>query len=348
MGEVRGLSLRKLAELLACELRGDPDTRIHGVAPLQGAGAGQISFFANPRYRSFLDATKAGAVILRPADAEGYPGNVLLVKDPYLAYARVAEALHPPPPTAAGIHPTTVVDPAAEVDATAAVGPHCVVEAGVRLAAGVVVGAGCFIGRDTVLGAGTRLMPNVTLYHDTRIGSRVLIHSGAVIGGDGFGFANEHGRWVKIPQLGRVIIGDDVEVGANTTIDRGALEDTIIEEGVKLDNLIMVAHNVQIGAHSAAAGCVGIAGSARIGRHCTLAGGVGIVGHLEIADNVHVTGMSMVTHSLTEPGVYSSGTPLMDNRDWRKSSVRFKQLDDMARRLRELERRIERLNTNEG
>ncbi|MDD3448503.1 MAG: UDP-3-O-(3-hydroxymyristoyl)glucosamine N-acyltransferase [Gammaproteobacteria bacterium] len=348
MGEVRGLSLRELAELLACELRGDPDARIHGVAPLQSAGAGQISFLANPRYRSFLDATGAGAVILRPADAEGYPGNVLLAKDPYLAYARVAEALHPPPPAAAGIHPTAVVDPDAEVDATAAIGPHCVVEAGVRLAAGVVVGAGCFIGRDTDLGAGTRLMPNVTIYHETRIGSRVLIHAGAVIGGDGFGFANEHGRWVKIPQLGRVIIGDDVEVGANTTIDRGALEDTIIEEGVKLDNLIMVAHNVQIGAHTAAAGCVGIAGSARIGRHCTLAGGVGIVGHLEIADNVHVTGMSMVTHSLAEPGVYSSGTPLMDNRDWRKSSVRFKQLDDMARRLRELEKRLERLNTNEG
>lgn len=348
MGQVRGLSLRALAELLECELRGDPDCRIHSVAPLQVAGVGQISFLANPRYRSYLDATAAGAVILRPADAEGYPGNVLLVKDPYLAYARVAEALYPPPPTAAGIHPTAVVDSAAEVDATAAVGPHCVVEAGVRLAAGVVVGAGCFIGRDTVLGAGTRLMANVTLYHDTRIGSRVLIHSGAVIGGDGFGFANENGRWVKIPQLGRVIIGDDVEVGANTTIDRGALEDTVIEEGVKLDNLIMVAHNVQIGAHSAAAGCVGIAGSARIGRHCTLAGGVGIVGHLEIADNVHVTGMSMVTHSLTEPGVYSSGTPLMDNRDWRKSSVRFKQLDDMARRLRELEKRLERLNTNEG
>ena len=257
----------------------------------------------------------------------------------------MAALLFPHAPAPVGVHPTAVVDPQAVVDGSASIGPHAVVEAGARIGARCEVGAGCFVGREAVIGADTRLLPNVTIYHECVLGERVLIQAGAVIGGDGFGFANDGGRWVKIPQLGRVVIGDDVEVGANSTIDRGAIDDTVVEEGVKIDNLVMVAHNVHIGAHSAAAGCVGIAGSARIGRHCTLAGGVGIVGHLEIADGVHVTGMSMVTHAIHESGVYSSGTPLMENREWRKSSVRFKQLDDMARRLRELEKQLEALKS---
>ncbi len=339
------LTLREIAAQVGGEIQGDPEYRVSGVQSLPAAEPTHIAFLANPRYRVQLATSRAGAVIMTAADAGEYAGNALVVADPYLTYARVAALLYPEPRAAAGVHPTALVDPAAEVADDASIGPLAVVEAGARIGAGVQIGAGCFVGRGTVIGAQSRLLPNVTIYHECVIGSRVLIQAGAVIGGDGFGFANDRGRWVKIPQVGRVVIGDDVEVGANSTIDRGAIEDTVIEDGVKIDNLVMVAHNVRIGAHSAAAGCVGIAGSARIGRHCTLAGGVGIVGHLEIADGVHVTGMSMVTHTLTEPGVYSSGTPLMDNRDWRKSSVRFKQLDDMARRLRELEKQLERLNS---
>jgi len=196
-----------------------------------------------------------------------------------------------------------------------------------------------------VIGEGGRLVANVTLCHGSQIGKRVLIHPGVVVGADGFGFANDQGRWVKIPQLGRVVIGDDVDIGANTTIDRGAIEDTVIEDGVKLDNLVQVAHNVHIGAHSAIAGCAGIAGSAHIGKHCALGGGVGVVGHLQIADNVVVTGMSMVSHTITEAGVYSSGTPLQENAKWHRNYVRLKQLDDMARRLKRLEKQLDEKNT---
>ncbi|MDQ2695806.1 MAG: UDP-3-O-(3-hydroxymyristoyl)glucosamine N-acyltransferase, partial [Pseudomonadota bacterium] len=208
------------------------------------------------------------------------------------------------------------------------------------LGPGVFVGPVCVVGEGAVLGEATRLMANVTVCHGVRLGRRVLVHPGAVIGSDGFGLANDAGRWIKIPQLGGVVIGDDVEIGANTTIDRGALDDTVIEEGVKLDNQIQVAHNVHIGAHTAVAGCVGIAGSARIGRHCTQAGGVGVAGHLEIADHVHVTGMSMVTESITAPGVYSSGLGVEPGRVWKKIRVHLRHLDDLARRVAALEKKV--------
>ena len=261
-------------------------------------------------------------------------------KNPYLTYARAAALLYPRPRPPAGIHPSAVVHSKAEVNPSAVIGPNAVLDEGVRIAAGVVVGPGCVIGARSTIGEDSELVANVTLGTDTVVGKRNIFHPGAVIGADGFGMANDQGHWVKIPQIGRVVTGDDVEIGANTTVDRGALQDTVLADGVKIDNLVQVAHNVHIGEHSAIAGCVGIAGSAHIGAYCTLAGGVGVVGHLTIGDHIHVTGMSMVSKSLSEPGVYSAGVPLQSNRDWHRNFVRFKQLDDMAKRLKKLEKTL--------
>ncbi|HEB92478.1 MAG TPA: UDP-3-O-(3-hydroxymyristoyl)glucosamine N-acyltransferase [Gammaproteobacteria bacterium] len=335
-------SLAELAERLGARLEGEGGCRVSRVATLTSAGEGDIAFITHKRYRSQLADTRATAVLLRQADSEFVRDGVhsLVVEDPYLAYAQVARWLNPEPDEGHGVHPSAVVDPTADVHTSAWVGPQCVIEAGAVIGADCRIGPGCVVGRDAVIGEGGRLVANVTLCHGSRIGRRVLIHPGVVVGADGFGLANDQGRWVKIPQLGRVVIGDDVDIGANTTIDRGAIDDTVIEDGVKLDNLVQVAHNVHIGAHSAIAGCTGIAGSARIGRHCALGGGVGIVGHLQIADHVTVTGMSMVSHTITEPGVYSSGTPLQENAKWHRNYVRFKQLDDMARRLKRLEKQL--------
>jgi UDP-3-O-[3-hydroxymyristoyl] glucosamine N-acyltransferase len=280
-------------------------------------------------------------VLLKPADADGYAGDALLVADPYLAYARISHLFDPKPKSAAGIHPTAVVAEDAFVDPAASVGAYAVIESGARIAAGVTIGAHCFIGARSVIGEGGWLAPRVTLYHDVRIGQRVVIQSGAVLGGEGFGFANEKGVWQKIAQIGGVTIGDDVEIGVNTAIDRGAMDDTRIGNGVKLDNQIQIAHNVQVGDHTAMAACVGISGSARIGKHCMLAGGVGLVGHIEICDGVFITGMTMVTRSITEPGSYSSGTAMQPAAEWRKSAARIRQLDDMARRLQQLEKIVE-------
>jgi UDP-3-O-[3-hydroxymyristoyl] glucosamine N-acyltransferase len=308
---------------------------------LQEAGPGQVSFLANPQYRKFLANTRAAAVLLKPADADGYAGDALLVADPYLAYARISHLFDPKPKSAAGVHPTAVVAEDAFVDPAASVGAYAVIESGARIAAGVTIGAHCFIGARSVIGEGGWLAPRVTLYHDVRIGQRVVIQSGAVLGGEGFGFANEKGVWQKIAQIGGVTIGDDVEIGVNTAIDRGAMDDTRIGNGVKLDNQIQIAHNVQVGDHTAMAACVGISGSARIGKHCMLAGGVGLVGHIEICDGVFITGMTMVTRSITEPGSYSSGTAMQPAAEWRKSAARIRQLDDMARRLQQLEKIVE-------
>lgn len=337
------LTLREIAERVGCEIHGDENCVITGIAALQNAAPGKISFLANPRYRKYLRTTKASAVILARSELAGCPVAALVADNPYATYARVATLLHPPAPGKQGIHPTAWVADSSTIHESAWVGPHCVVEAGVVLGPGVQVGPGCVIGEGVTIGEDSRLVANVTVCSGTRIGRRTLIHPGAVIGSDGFGLANDHGVWVKIPQIGGVRIGDDVEIGANTTIDRGALEDTVIEDGVKLDNLIQIGHNVQIGAHSAVAGCAGISGSAKIGQRCMIAGAVGIAGHLEIADDVHVTAMSRVSKSLTEPGVYSSGTPIQPNNLWHRNSVRFKQLDDMAQRLKALERLVERL-----
>lgn len=335
------ITLGHLAEFLGATLRGPQDKEITGLATLQEAGPGQVSFLANPQYRKFLANTHAAAVLLKPADADGYAGDALLIADPYLAYARISHLFDPKPKSAAGIHPTAVVAEDAFVDPAASVGAYAVIESGARIAAGVTIGAHCFIGARSVIGEGGWLAPRVTLYHDVRIGQRVVIQSGAVLGGEGFGFANKKGVWQKIAQIGGVTIGDDVEIGVNTAIDRGAMDDTRIGNGVKLDNQIQIAHNVQVGDHTAMAACVGISGSARIGKHCMLAGGVGLVGHIEICDGVFITGMTMVTRSITEPGSYSSGTAMQPAAEWRKSAARIRQLDDMARRLQQLEKIVE-------
>ncbi|EKN48424.1 MULTISPECIES: UDP-3-O-(3-hydroxymyristoyl)glucosamine N-acyltransferase [Pseudomonas syringae group] len=335
------IKLGQLAEFLGATLRGDKDKDINGLATLQEAGPDQISFLANPQYRRFLIDTQAAAVLLKPADADSFAGDALLVPDPYLAYARISHLFDPKPKAAAGIHPTAVIADDAVVDPAASIGAFAIVESGARIAAQVTVGAHCFIGARCEIGEGGWLAPRVTLYHDVRIGKRVVIQSGAVLGGEGFGFANEKGVWQKIAQIGGVSIGDDVEIGVNTAIDRGALADTRIGNGVKLDNQIQIAHNVQIGDHTAMAACVGISGSTKIGKHCMLAGGVGLVGHIEICDGVFITGMTMVTHSITEPGSYSSGTAMQPAAEWRKSAARLRKIDDMARRLQKLEKMVE-------
>jgi UDP-3-O-[3-hydroxymyristoyl] glucosamine N-acyltransferase len=340
------ITLGHLAEFLGATLRGPADKEITGLATLQEAGPGQVSFLANPQYRKFLATSHAAAVLLKPADAEGYAGNALLIADPYLAYARISHLFDPKPKAAAGVHPTAVVASDAVVDPGASVGPYVVIESGARIAAGVTLGAHCYIGARSVIGEGGWLAPRVTLYHDVRIGQRVVIQSGAVLGGEGFGFANEKGVWQKIAQVGGVTIGDDVEIGVNTAIDRGAMDDTRIGNGVKLDNQIQIAHNVQVGDHTAMAACVGISGSAKIGKHCMLAGGVGLVGHIEICDGVFITGMTMVTRSITEPGAYSSGTAMQPAAEWRKSAARIRQLDDMSRRLQQLEKIVEAVTSS--
>jgi UDP-3-O-[3-hydroxymyristoyl] glucosamine N-acyltransferase len=340
------IKLGDLAEFLGATLRGAADKEITGLATLQEAGPGQVSFLANPQYRKFLAVTQASAVLLKPADADAYVGDALLVADPYLAYARISHLFDPKPKALSGVHPTAVVADDAQVDPAASVGAFAVIESGARIAAGVTIGAQCFIGARCEIGEGGWLAPRVTLYHDVRIGKRVVIQSGAVLGGEGFGFANEKGVWQKIAQIGGVLIGDDVEIGVNTAIDRGALADTLIGNGVKLDNQIQIAHNVQVGDHTAMAACVGISGSAKIGKHCMLAGGVGLVGHIEICDGVFITGMTMVTRSITEPGSYSSGTAMQPAAEWRKSAARIRQLDDMARRLQQLEKVVEAVTSS--
>ena len=335
------IKLGQLAEFLGATLRGDQDRNITGLATLQEAGPDQLSFLANPQYRKYLAEAKAGAVLLKPADADAYSGDALLVPDPYLAYARISHLFDPKPKASVGVHPSAVVANDAQVDPSASVGAFAVIESGAVIAANVTIGAHCFIGARCEIGEGGWLAPRVTLYHDVRIGKRVVIQSGAVLGGEGFGFANEKGIWQKIAQIGGVMVGDDVEIGVNTAIDRGALADTRIGNGVKLDNQIQIAHNVQIGDHTAMAACVGISGSTKIGKHCMLAGGVGLVGHIEICDNVFITGMTMVTHSITEPGSYSSGTAMQPAAEWRKSAARIRKIDEMARRLQKLEKTVE-------
>lgn len=334
------IKLGQLAEFLGATLRGDAEKAITGLATLQEAGPTQLSFLANPQYRKYLAGSQAAALLLKAADAEGVAGNVLVVPDPYAAYARISHLFDPKPKAVAGIHPTAVIAADAVVDPAASIGAFVVIESEAQVAAGTTVGAHCFIGARSVIGEGGWLAPRVTLYHDVRIGKRVVIQSGAVLGGEGFGFANEKGIWQKIAQIGGVLVGDDVEIGVNTAIDRGALADTIIGNGVKLDNQIQIAHNVQIGDHTAMAACVGISGSTKIGKHCMLAGGVGLVGHIDICDNVFITGMTMVTHSITESGSYSSGTAMQPAAEWRKSAARIRQLDDIARRLRQLEKQV--------
>jgi len=333
-------TLAELASRLGARVVGDADCVVSKVARLGDAGEGDITFLANPRLRRQLPEVKASAVILSERDLDHLHTNGLVVTNPHAAYARVAGWLYPAPAIEPGVHPSAVVHQHSQVHPQARIGPQCVVEDGAVIGAGCDIGPGSVIGAGAEIGADTRLCANVTVSHHCDIGERVILHPGVVIGADGFGLANDQGCWLKVPQVGRVVIGDDVEIGANTTVDRGALEDTVIGEGVKLDNLIQIGHNVRIGAHTAVAACTAIAGSARIGSHCAIGGAVGIVGHIEIADNVTITGMSHVAKSITEPGVFSSGTPLEPNAKWHRNYVRMKQLDDMARRLAELETRL--------
>lgn len=335
---MREHSLAELAEHAGAELRGDASLRVSGVATLTTAGPDQVSFLANPRYRSLLGESRAAAIVVPPDAVELCSGAALVSDNPYVAFARIASLFDNHPAPAPGVHPTASVDDGASVAGGASIGPQAVVAAGAVVEAGAVLGAGSFLGEGSRLGAGSRLGPRVTVMHGVAMGRRVLVHPGAVIGADGFGLANDDGHWIKVPQLGGVRIGDDCEIGANTTIDRGALEDTVLEEDVRLDNQIQIAHNVVVGAHTAMAGCSAVAGSTVIGRNCMFGGGVGILGHLVIAENVIITAMTLVTHSIREQGEYSSGTPLEPNRRWRRNAARIRQLDSIARRLRALER----------
>ena len=323
----------ELADRFGLELRGDAGLVIDGVATLARAEPGQLAFLANSRYRGQLGDSRASLVVMRAEDADAAPGAVLIAKDPYTAFAKMAALFERRQAREPGIHPNAVIDPTARIAPGAHVGPFVTVGARSVIGECSVLGPGCIIGEDCVVGDGCELIARVTLVTRVRLGQRVLVHPGAVIGADGFGLAMDSGHWIKVPQLGGVVIGDDCEIGANTTIDRGALDDTVLEEDVRLDNQIQIGHNVRIGAHTAMAGCSAAAGSARIGRYCLIGGAAGVLGHLEICDRVVVTAMSLVTSSITEPGEYSSGTPLTDNRTWRKNAARFKQLDALARRV---------------
>ncbi|MDE2092037.1 MAG: UDP-3-O-(3-hydroxymyristoyl)glucosamine N-acyltransferase [Gammaproteobacteria bacterium] len=333
-------TLAELVHRCGGELRGDGKVRIRSVATIQNAGPGDIAFLANPHYRRFLVDTRAAAVILMATDVGACPAPALVTTNPYLLYARIASLLNPAPPLRAGKSLTASVHPAAQVASDAWIGPGAVVEAAAVIGSGASIGPNCVILAGAHVGEGSRLAANVTVCMGVRVGRRALIHPGVVIGADGFGIARDDKAWVKVPQLGSVRIGDDVEIGANTTIDCGALEDTVIEDGVKLDNQIQVAHNVRIGAHTAIAGCTGIAGSTIIGRRCMIAGGVGITGHLEICDDVTVTAMTLVTHSIHQPGIYSGSLPMDTTARWRRNSVRFRQLDELARRLTAIEKKL--------
>lgn len=334
------ITLADIARHLGTALSGDGDLPIRGLATLKEAQPDQVAFLANRAYLKDLAGTRAGAVLLHPEHGKSCPVARLEMENPYLGYARLSQLFDP---VAArdkpGIHPSAVVADDVTLGSDVSVHANAVIEAGAVLEDRVVVGPGSVVGAESHLGEGTRLHANVTVCHGVVVGKRVILHSGCVIGGDGFGFAHDGAGWHKIAQLGGVMLGDDVEVGSCSSIDRGALGDTVIGCDVKIDSQVQIAHNVQIGDHSALAGCVGIAGSTKVGKHCMLGGGAGLSGHLTLCDGVQITGMSLVTNSIHEPGVYSSGTGAMNNQQWRKNAVRFKQLDEIAKRLSRLEKR---------
>ena len=330
--------LGDLAGRVGCELRGDPDVLIARVASLSNASDDAISFLASDAYKEQLPLTGAAAVVLRPDDAEAAPGAAILSANPYATYAEIAAILYPPPAPEPGIHETAVVAATARVDDTASVGPHAVVEEDAEIAAHAIIGAGAFVGPGCVLGEAVRLHARATLVRAVRLGERSIIHSGAVIGADGFGNAMTESGWLKVPQIGGVVIGADVEIGANTTIDCGAVGDTVIGDGVRIDNLCMIAHNVQVGAHTAMAAMVGIAGSARIGQRCMFAGQAGVSGHVTICDDVVVSGQAVISKDVTEPGVYAGSFVAEKARDWARRVARFRRLDALQDRVRRLEK----------
>ncbi|WP_395119738.1 UDP-3-O-(3-hydroxymyristoyl)glucosamine N-acyltransferase [Rhodanobacter sp. FW102-FHT14D06] len=331
-------SAAELAARFGLDVRGDGTRMVSGVGTLGGAGASELSFLSNSKYTAQLLSTRAGVVVLREENLADCPATALIARDPYVAYARIAALFERLPAAPTGVHPSAVVAASARVSASASIGPCCVIEADAVVEDGAVLGPHCIIGEGCTVGAQSRLVARVTLVTRVILGRRVLVHPGAVIGSDGFGLAFDTDHWIKLPQLGGVRIGDDCEIGANTTIDRGTLDDTVLEEDVRLDNQIQIAHNVHVGAHTAMAGCAAVAGSARIGRYCQIGGNAGVLGHLELADRVTITAKSLVTHSIREPGEYSSGVPLQENRLWRRNAARFKHLDEYARRLAALEK----------
>ncbi len=325
---------------LGGELVGDASTKVVRIATLQSAGPGDLSFLTHPRYRPQLLTTRASAVILSPGERDSTALARIVCENSYLYYARAAQLLEVQARPAPGVHASAVVESGAEVAASATVGPFCRIGARARLGERVVVDAGCSVGEDSQIGDDTRLYASVTIYPRTVLGRRVLVHSGAVIGADGFGIAPDQGRWVKIPQTGRVLIGDDVEIGANTTIDRGALDDTVIGEGVKLDNQIQIGHNVRVGAHTVMAACVGIAGSARIGSHCAIGGGARIWGHIEITDGVTISATAEVMKSITQPGSYTGVLPAAETREWGRMIAHLRDIDALVGRVREIEKKL--------
>jgi UDP-3-O-[3-hydroxymyristoyl] glucosamine N-acyltransferase len=344
-----GTRLGELVERFGGHLAGDPDIEVTGIAPLQDAGASHISFLSNSKLRALAAQSNAAALILSPLDdptvAATYAGARIVTSNPYAYFARAAQyfvsldAIVPEP----GIHASAVVARSADIHPTAHIGPHVTVEDGAVVKAGAVIDSGCLIGRGAVVGEQTHFFANVTFHGGCRIGKRGIIQSGAVIGADGFGFAVENGVYIKIPQTGGVVIGDDVEIGSNTSVDRGALADTVLEDGVKLDNQIQIGHNCHIGAHTAMAGCVGVAGSAKIGKHCTFGGAAMVLGHLEIADNVHISSGTMVSRSVLEPGQYTGFYPLAKNAEWEKSAAIVRNLASMREKIRTLEKTIRKL-----
>ncbi|WP_413110919.1 UDP-3-O-(3-hydroxymyristoyl)glucosamine N-acyltransferase [Thaumasiovibrio sp. DFM-14] len=334
------MTLAELAQHLGAELHGDGDVVISSVGSTESAKDGQITFLSNSKYRTALAECKASAVLLKQSDLEFCPANALVVKDPYLAYAWTAQLFDTTPACATGIAPSAVIADGVTLGEGVSIGANAVIEAGVTLGDNVEIGAGCFVGKEATIGTGTRLWANVTVYHRVRIGEGCLIQSGTVIGSDGFGYANSAGQWVKIPQLGTVVIGDRVEIGACTTIDRGALEDTLIADGVIIDNQCQIAHNVSIGDNTAIAGATVMAGSLKVGKHCFIGGASAFNGHIEVTDGVTVTGMGMVMRPITEPGVYSSGIPLQTNKEWRKTAARVMKIDEMNKRLKAVEKQL--------
>ena len=332
------LSLGELAVRFGCELRGDPDARVDSIASLADAHAGAVTFLANPRLRPILAGTKAGVVVLDAKSAASSPVASLIAQNPHATFARIATLLYPRPVAAAGIHPSAVIAPDARIDPSAHVGAFALIGPKVVVGARAVIGPHSIIEESVTIAEDVHLVARVTLCHHVRLGARVIVQPGAVIGADGFGFANDSGRWLKVPQVGTVLVGADAEVGCNTTIDRGAIGDTVLEEGVKLDNQIQIGHNCHIGAHTAMAACVGLSGSVTVGKRCMIGGMAGIVGHLSICDDVSISGLTMVSHSITQPGVYSGGIPAEEARTWRRIVGRLKRIDSMASRLAALER----------
>jgi UDP-3-O-[3-hydroxymyristoyl] glucosamine N-acyltransferase len=334
------VTLGELAVRFGCELRGDPGVVVDTVGALSHAGPRAVTFLANPKLAAQLKESRAGAVILDAKSAGASPVPTLVVENPHATYARVATLLHPEPPVRPGIHPTAVIAADARIDSSAEIAPHVTVGERAVIGARCYIGPGTVIERDAVIGDDARLLARAFIAHRVRLGARCVVQPGAVIGADGFGFANEKGAWIKVPQLGSVLVGDDVEIGGNTTIDRGAIEDTVIEDGVKLDNLIMVAHNCRIGAHTAIAAMTGIAGSTLIGKRCFIGGEAGFSGHLSVCDDVVILGRSLITRSITKPGVYSSALSAEEASVWRRIVGRIKRLDSMAKRLRAVEKHV--------